>query len=202
MKTIKLGLLVCAAGLLTLAGGCESGGGGGGPSGQSTIEGNVSSFPSGGTVAGIAQSGGQGGIRVEVAGTDLSGETADDGSFVISGVPGGAQTLEFARGGIQKSLGVNVPEHGVVHLDDVKVDDSGIHVRHSSTDVLEDTRHSGLDDGPNHDLGDDHGVDDPSHDAGDDKGVDGSGHDVGDDKGGSSGSGKQSGKDDGSKSST
>lgn len=198
MKTIKLGWLVCAAGLLTLAGGCESGGGGGGPSGRSTIEGNISSFPAGGvTVVGV----GQAGVHVEVVGTDLSGETADDGSFVISGVPGGSQTLEFARGGVRKSMGLNVPEHGVVHLDDVKIDDGGVHVRHSSTDILEDTKHSGLDDGPNHDVGDDHGVDDPKHDAGDDKGVDGSGHDAGDDKGSSSGSGKHGGKYDSSTSS-
>jgi hypothetical protein len=39
------------------------------------------------------------------------------------------------------------------------------------------------DDGPGHDIGDDHGDDGPGHDIGDDHGDDGPGHDIGDDHG-------------------
>lgn len=45
----------------------------------------------------------------------------------------------------------------------------------------------GSDDGPNHDLNDDHGNDDSDHDQNDDHGNDGSGHDQNDDHGGNGG---------------
>lgn len=45
----------------------------------------------------------------------------------------------------------------------------------------------GSDDGPNHDLNDDHGNDDGDHDQNDDHGNDGSGHDQNDDHGGNGG---------------
>ena len=69
-------------------------------------------------------------------------------------------------------------------------DDRGVDVTTSTTPVPATAPattptpvHRG-DDGPGHDVGDDHGNDGPGHDVGDDHGNDGPGHDVGDDHGG------------------
>jgi hypothetical protein len=132
-----LAAAVVAAAALMFFGGCDSGGGG--VSGHSTITGNVRSFStatafympaprqSGITrflngIADLLVAPAQAavpGVRVSVKGTDLSSTTADDGSFVVSGVPAGSQTLEFSSGGGTASLTVEVPDNSTVQLTDI-----------------------------------------------------------------------------------
>lgn len=161
--------------------GCDSDGGGDDPSGRSTITGTVVEFPDVPVAGGV----GEAGVQVGVAGTELETTTDAQGFFILSGVPGGVQQVVFSRGGFGRSTDADVPEHGTVVMNGVRVDDRGVDVDDVDTDVADDSnddhviRHSdddpseeSHDDGPNHDVGDDHGVDGPDHDVGDDHGGD------------------------------
>lgn len=94
--------------------GCLGGSGGGGViEGAATIRGVVASY----------EDGGGENVEVSVAGTDLASTTADDGFFVLSGVPPGDQSVVFARGGTDGRLNVAVPPDSVVELQNVRVRD-------------------------------------------------------------------------------
>ena len=193
--------LVCAAAIACAAGlaGC-GGGSDDGPPGGSTVSGDVASF-AGGSVhylphapqgllararnlllpdawAAVA------GVTITVQGTDLEATTADDGSFIISGVPGGVQTLLFTYNGITKSLDVTVPENGTIRLNDVDVGDDGVDVGSVEVEVNPDDDNGNGNDNGDDDNGNDN--DDNGNDNDDDNGNDNdddNGNDNGDDNG-------------------
>ena len=131
-----------AAATMAFFAGCGGGGGGGGPSGNSTIMGTVKSYktvasvylPSErvnglakvvGTIADLFVPQAQAavaGVTVKIKGTDLSGTTASDGLFVISGVPAGTRTVVFEFNGDSVEIEVEVEKGSTVHLDGVKCD--------------------------------------------------------------------------------
>src|SRR5687768_120006 len=87
MKSLRNPLSVCVLVLFAALAGC--GGGSGGSGGAGSISGRVSdlvALPAAGRAAGDA-------IRISVEGTNLSATTNPDGTFTISGVPPGLQTV-------------------------------------------------------------------------------------------------------------
>ena len=153
--------MMCAVlGMSLILSSCESGGSGGGSSGGSTVAGNVNTFSSASAfyapqkpahglakiiaeisefvvpsaLAAVAN------VHVQVQGTDLAGTTASDGSFIISGVPSGDQTLVFSFDTATAFLSVNVPANATVTLNDINVNgDSGsVHVGNTDVVVHED----------------------------------------------------------------
>ena len=137
--------------------GCDGGGGGDGPSGSSTIQGNVNSIANGSaTYRPASREGWRGllgrmtdlvlprawaaveGVSIRVVGTDLLATTADDGSFVISGVPAGQQTLIFSYGSTTSSLDVNVPANATVKLRNIDVSSGSVDVGNVEVEVEED----------------------------------------------------------------
>ncbi|TAN37102.1 MAG: hypothetical protein EPN23_06735 [Verrucomicrobia bacterium] len=121
------------------------GGGGDGAGGQATVTGSLKSFPSSDAKQ-IAQNAkaNQGGVEVEIVGTDIRGTTADDGLFVLAGVPGGHHNVRFSRGTHQAALGVDVPTNGIVHLDGVHVSDADdISVEAHHTEIFDDHGNDG-----------------------------------------------------------
>jgi hypothetical protein len=111
--------------------------------------------------------------------------------------------LDFRSGSRRVQVNVEIEDGQVRERVRVR-DDDGTDVRIENGVVVDDrgnTGNAGDDDGPGHDVGDDHGVDGAGHDVGDDHGVDGAGHDVGDDHGGASGSSGSGSDDSGSGSS-
>jgi len=154
------GLMVMAAALvslhLALVAGCT--GGGGGPDGRSTVQGNVNTFSVAGRFyapekeAGMwatigsrvlewvlpSAHAGIGGVTVHVQGTDITGTTDDRGNFILSGVPGGQQVIEFTYNGVTSTLTLNVPDYGLVKLSGVNVNDGGVFVREIEIEEYED----------------------------------------------------------------
>ena len=57
-------------------------------------------------------------------GTDLVATTADDGLFVISGVPPGLRRLIFTVGAMQSSVSVDVPANATVEIGRVDISDT------------------------------------------------------------------------------
>lgn len=117
---------------------CDSGDSGGSDAtGSSSIQGTVVSFSSGTAffVPSAPESllaralalfvpdaaAGLGGVNVRIRGTDLEGTTALNGYFIISGVPGGTHTLDFAMGAENASIDVAVPENATVTLNSVNI---------------------------------------------------------------------------------
>jgi len=160
-----------------LLSGCD-GGSSGGPDGGGTIQGTVDSYSGGGAfympepkgtimqqwarsalefVVPSARAAAAG-VTVSVQGTDISGTTSDDGFFILSGVPPGAQTLEFSFNGSTATYAVIVPENGVIIMEGVDVNNGNVDV--SNIQVIED-------DDSNDDNSNDNG-DDNSNDNGDD----------------------------------
>lgn len=117
-------------------------------------------------------------VDVSVAETDLGSTTADDGFFIVSGVPPGNRQMVFARGGARGTLGLNVPPKSTIDLQNVRVRDGEAEAdeikieRHDEEDDLK----SGEDEGDDHDSsagsddkGDDHGSLSGSDGGGDDE---------------------------------
>lgn len=129
---------------------CESGGGSS-PSGTSTVQGNVSSFTTGTAlflpapksrgferilrglsdlIVPSAHAAGMGGVGVRMVGTDLHATTGEDGSFVMSGVPGGDHQMQFSFNGANAYMDINVPDDSTVSLHDVNCRGSVASVGH------------------------------------------------------------------------
>lgn len=201
------GVAAALAGAVALVG-C-GGGGGDGPSGNSTIVGNVNSVvgagvfyqpsePRGlaGLLAGLRDAlvgkawAAVAGVSIRVAGTDLEATTADDGSFIISGVPAGEQTLIFSYGGTTASLAISVPDNATVRLSDVDVFNGSVDVNNVQVEVNPDDNGNSNANGNGNDNGDDdNGNDDNGNDdhGGDDNGNDDNGNDNHDDNGNDNG---------------
>lgn len=210
MKLRRTGLALAAAAALAGAVALVGCGGGSddGPSGNSTVSGNVSSVVGGGAfyqpsephggiaglLAGIrnlfigkAWAAVQG-VSIRVAGTDLEATTADDGSFIISGVPGGEQTLIFSYGGTTASLVITVPDNATVRLSDVDVFNGSVDVGNVEVEINPDddngnTNANGNDNGDddNDNGDDDNGNGDDNDDNGNSNDNDDNGNDNGDD---------------------
>lgn len=189
------GLIAMAAALvsfhLAFVVGCT--GGGGGADGRSTVEGNVNTFSVAGhfyapekdagmwaTIGGRvlewvlpSAHAGIGGVTVHVQGTDITGTTDDRGNFILSGVPGGQQVIEFTYNGVTSTLTLNVPDYGLVKLSGVNVNDSGVYVREIEIEEYEDeneNENDNDDNGNDNDDDDDNGNDNDDDD--DDNGND------------------------------
>lgn len=209
---MNLRLTILAGGVAAaLAGGVAlvgcGGGGGDGPTGNSTVVGNVNSVvgagvfyqpaePRGlaGLLAGLRDAlvgkawAAVAGVSIRVAGTDLEATTADDGSFIISGVPAGEQTLIFSYGGTTASLAITVPDNATVRLTDVDVFNGSVDVNNVQVEVNPDDSSSsnanGNDNSGNDNGGNDNGDDDNGND---DHGGDDNGNDNHDDNGNDNG---------------
>lgn len=135
-----LAAVAIVMGVLPLFTGCGPGDSGSGPTGTSTVQGNVSSFTTGTALflptqearglerflAGLsdllvpsAHAAGLGGVGVRIMDTDLQTTTADDGSFVMSGVPAGDHQMQFSFNGVNAYMNINVPENSTVSLHNV-----------------------------------------------------------------------------------
>lgn len=176
-------VLALSAHILVLSSGCE-GGGGDGPDGSSTVQGTVDSFSSSGAFYMPTEPGGPleqlarhilnvivpqahaavRGVTVSVQGTGLSGTTDDTGFFIISGVPPGAQVLEYTLNGQTERLNVNVPDNGIVTLNNITI--GGGSVRVASVQVVEFDDDD--DDNGNSNDNDDNGNDNDDDDNGND----------------------------------
>ena len=151
-------------GVLPLFTGCDSSGSGSSPSGKSTVQGNVSSFTTSTALfvpapklrgiervlAGIAdllvpsaQAAGMGGVVVHMVGTDLRTDTADDGSFVMSGVSGGDHQMQFSFNGTDAYMNITVPDDGTVSLHDVKCQGSVASAGHMDVQMHSNNSSSG-----------------------------------------------------------
>ncbi len=104
--------VVLIAGTAVMWIGCNESGGGAELSGSSTIVGMVEAFEGSPSV---------GAIRVRVLETDLSTTTADDGLFVISGIPPGQRTLRFEHAGEVANCQVNVPEQAELIMNRIRI---------------------------------------------------------------------------------
>ena len=104
-------------GLFLLAG-CNSDNGTG-PTGNSTVQGNIASFSAGNAsfAPGVK---GVGGVEVHILGTDLSTTTSLGGDFVMSGVPAGDHEMQFMFNDQTSTLQVSVPEGGALILEDIR----------------------------------------------------------------------------------
>jgi len=180
-RNAPIGAALLAAVAIGLSTACDGGGGGGGPDGSSTIQGTVDSFSGGGAFYMPREKGGRleqladsviewfvpsaqaavGGVTVSVAGTDLSGTTDETGFFILSGVPGGNQTLIFSYNGQTSTLPVVVPDDGLLVLAGVDVVNGNVNV--DNITVVE--NENGNDNG-NDDNGNDNGDDDNGNDNG------------------------------------
>lgn len=133
-----IGFLVAVL-LALLVASCNDGGDG--PSGNSTVTGSVRTFSTGSALylpearanAVVRLVRGLGdllvpaakahvqGVQVTIEGTDLSTSTAEDGTFIISGVPAGTQTIVFDFEQITATLTIVIPTNAVIHLNNVDV---------------------------------------------------------------------------------
>jgi hypothetical protein len=152
-KTVRLiGISAVLAGSLFLLNACTGGGSGGGPAGNSTVTGRVDTFqvagvrfnpapPGESTFLRLAGVVGQfvvpdalaavEGLTVELVGTGLSTTTANDGLFIMSGVPAGDQILRFNMSGSSMDLALSVPANATVNLSTVRIDRGGVHTNPS-----------------------------------------------------------------------
>ena len=158
--------------VLVLVGiGCVPESGGSSFQGAGVLRGFVTQVDAGGQTF----SGGVEGVSVSVVGTDLKATTADDGLFIISGVPPGDNLVSFQFMSASAQLRVNVPESAEVNLNAVRIRDDKVEaddidvIRHEPED--KDDR-SGSGGGGNDDSG-------PGGGGDDDDGTDGDGDDDG-----------------------
>jgi hypothetical protein len=140
---IRSAAFVCAAvsaAILVLFTSCESGGDDSVAAGSSTIDGYVTSFTTAGAVflpatppsgfqrllEGLSDlivpsaQAGMGGVGVRVMGTQLQTTTADDGYFIMSGVPAGHHTMAFTFNGAEAMMEVDVSENSTLTLHEVR----------------------------------------------------------------------------------
>lgn len=110
------------------------------------------------------------GVTIRVAGTELVATTADDGSFIISGVPAGNQTLIFSYGSTTSSLDVNVPANATIKLRDLNVSSGSVDVGSLEVEIEDNPNANGNDDDDNGNVDNDN--DDNGNDDGDDNGND------------------------------
>jgi hypothetical protein len=92
--------------------------------GSSTIMGTVESFEGSSEATGrvgVYTGGVREGIQVRVMETDLSTTTADDGLFVISGVPAGPRTLRFEYRGEAAPYRLDVPEQAELVMNRIRI---------------------------------------------------------------------------------
>lgn len=128
-----------AAGAALFIASCDSGGGDG-PSGKSTVQGSVASFstatalflpearPSGVErfLAAVSEMivprarAGMGGVGVRIMGTDHQTTTADDGFFIMSGVPGGSHQMQFSFNGTNAYMQISVPDDGTLYVNGIQ----------------------------------------------------------------------------------
>jgi len=154
-KGLAAACVACAVAATLYIVGCESGGGDSGPAGTSTVEGNVVSFSAGSAFyapslprRGFARAmhdlgnlfvpdamAAAQGVTVRMIGTDLGTTTADDGFFVMSGVPAGDHQMSFSMNGMTAIMNVNVPENATVHMDDISIHGSSAHAGHMSVEM-------------------------------------------------------------------
>lgn len=111
--------------------GCEGGDGdaAGESVGSSTILGTVESFDAPAVSAGMTPLAGaivRSGIRVRLLGTELTSTTAEDGLFVMSGVPAGRHTLRFEYQGVGANYQLNVPEDAEVVMNRIRIRHEGV----------------------------------------------------------------------------
>ena len=121
---------------------CGGGGGGDGGGGASTIRGSVNSFSGGGSlyvpraepsyrlasaVADLiellvpAAHAAVEGVLVSIAGTELQTSTADDGFFIVSGVPAGERVMLFALSDDVATLTLDVPPNAEIDLGQINI---------------------------------------------------------------------------------
>ena len=156
-RTVRNGVLAAVV-ALALAGSllmvsCESTGVGG--TGSSQIQGTVNSFSSGGATFKAVSPGDEpgrtlagfldlvvppamaaiGGVTVHLAGTDIATSTDANGSFILSGVPGGEYELVFSYGSASASMTLDVADHTLVTISGVDV--SGDNVSYASMTVTD-----------------------------------------------------------------
>ena len=169
--------VVAAAGVVSIGlTACEGGGGGDGPAaGASTIQGTVVSFQGGGLafipvqrtwgerlladVTGLFVPNAHAainGVEVNVAGA--TAVTEEDGFFVISGVPPGAQEIVFTFNGETATLLIDVPSNAVIRLGGVSVSNGQAQVREIEVEIEDDS------DSIDNDSRDDDSIDDNSRD--------------------------------------
>lgn len=138
-RLLALGLAVAVIAAVGLMVGCEDpfhdSSTGGSPAGTATVQGNVSDF---GVAAGVA-AGVKAGVTVMLKGTSYKATTAEDGTFVISGVPAGNYILVLKYGNteVEYPLGdvadnsrveiknITVSAAGSVSMDSIKIVDLG-----------------------------------------------------------------------------
>lgn len=131
-------LLSCATGLVMFISSCDSGGDG--PSGKSTVQGNVTSFSTDTTLflpasrpSGVERflaalselavpnaKAGMGGVGVRIMGTDHQTTSADDGYFIMSGVPGGSYQMQFSFNGTNAYMQISVPDDGTLYINNIQ----------------------------------------------------------------------------------
>lgn len=171
---LKRLVLMCAMGLMAsgslLTAGCESGSSGGDvPPNASTMSGTVDAFV-GAQAAFVAEDQPVGlvavwrgvtewlvpsahaaveGVGVQVAGRSAS--TAEDGLFVIAGVPPGSQEVIFTMGPDRASLMVDVPPNATVDLRGIHVMDGVVGVGRVDVAMHEDHDSDGTSDGTSDD---------------------------------------------------
>jgi hypothetical protein len=122
--TMLLGLaVIVGVGLMV---GCEDpfhSSSSGTPAGTSTIQGNISDF---GMTSTPAVAGIKAGVTITLKGTSFTATTADDGTFVISGVPAGNYILVIKYGDaeVEYVLG-DVPANARVEISDLAVSAGG-----------------------------------------------------------------------------
>jgi hypothetical protein len=135
---------------------CDSGDDkGSGASGSTTIIGSVNSYVAGSSfvvpvrrASGLAvmldralgvlvasANAGLGGVTVSVQGTDLSTVAAEDGSFVISGVPAGVQQLVFRYGDSTAYLSIEVPENATITLSGIEIVNGSVNIGGMNVEV-------------------------------------------------------------------
>ena len=129
-----LSAVAALAGALVMAS-CGDGGDGGVPPNASTISGHVKSFAVAESAVKMDQPlnerarSGVANVLVSVDGTDLKVTTAEDGLFVLSGVPPGLQTLTFTWGAHTATYTIDVPANSAIVMGSVNVKDDGVSVQ-------------------------------------------------------------------------
>ena len=134
---ISSGSVLAAAALLVT--GCIGGGsdGGGVAPDSSTVMGNVGSVTGSANAGAIIHAGAVQGVQIGVSGTDLRATTAEDGLFVISGVPPGDQQLVFGIGAQQATATISVPPNSTIQIGQVSINGSNASLGNVQVDVSE-----------------------------------------------------------------
>lgn len=81
--------------------GCDGGNDDSASIGNVSVQGNIASFDAGTANVNVTAAGVTAGVTVRVKGTSHSATTAEDGTFVISGVEAGNHTLVISYGGVE-----------------------------------------------------------------------------------------------------